>query len=135
MDLLKMLAEILGIPQAVEFEETEYAGTMFERPTPTSRSWAEVRPPMHVDLGRGLLQLIAEVRTHRIRMDRVAKCHDSTACFLPDCSPGSGAMHAAVRGILSLRFNKTGRRFMPAYPLKIVGGGENICRQFPVDGP
>lgn len=38
-----------------------------------------------------------------------------------------GALCTLLYGsILSLRVSKTGRRFMPAYPLKIVGG-ENIC--------
>jgi UDP-glucose 4-epimerase len=39
MDLLKMLAEILGIPQAVEFEETEYAGHYVRTPMPINQNW------------------------------------------------------------------------------------------------
>ena len=55
MDLLKMLVEILGIPQTVNSEETEYAGHYVRTPyATTSRSWAEITyPPMHVDLGQG----------------------------------------------------------------------------------
>lgn len=38
-----------------------------------------------------------------------------------------GALCTLLYGsILSLRVSKTGRRFMPTYPLKIIGG-ENIC--------
>lgn len=38
-----------------------------------------------------------------------------------------GALCTLIYGsFLALRVGKTGRRFMPAYPLKIVGGG-NIC--------
>ncbi len=63
MDLLKMLAEILGIPQAVEFEETEYAGHYVRTPyayqPKLGRKYVQ---PMHVDLGQGLLQLIGEVQ-------------------------------------------------------------------------
>ena len=63
MDLLKMLAEILGIPQAVEFEETDYAGHYIRTPyayqPKLGRKYA---PPIHVDLGQGLLQLIGEIQ-------------------------------------------------------------------------
>jgi len=63
MDLLKMLAEILGTPHAVEFEEAEYAGHYVRTPyayqPKLGRKYA---PPMHVDLGQGLLQLISEVQ-------------------------------------------------------------------------
>ena len=63
MDLLKMLAEILGIPQAVEFEETEYAGHYVRTPYAYQpKLGRKYVPPMHVDLGQGLLQLIAEVQ-------------------------------------------------------------------------
>ncbi len=63
MDLLKMLAEILGIPQAVEFEETEYAGHYVRTPYAYQpKLGRKYVPPMHVDLGQGLLQLIGEVQ-------------------------------------------------------------------------
>ena len=63
MDLLKMLAEILGIPQAVEFEETEYAWHYVRTPYAYQpKLGRKYVPPMHVDLGQGLLQLIAEVQ-------------------------------------------------------------------------
>lgn len=65
MDLLKMLAEILGIPQAVEFEETDYAGHYIRTPYAYQpKLGRKYVPPMHVDLGQGLLQLIGEIR-HR----------------------------------------------------------------------
>lgn len=62
MDLLKMLAEILGIPQAVEFEETEYAGHYVRTPYAYQpKLGRKYVPPMHVDLGQGLLQLIENI--------------------------------------------------------------------------
>ncbi len=64
MDLLKMLAEILGIPQAVEFEEAEYAGHYVRTPYAYQpKLGRKYVPPMHVDLGQGLLQLIGEIQS------------------------------------------------------------------------
>lgn len=63
MDLLKMLAEILGIPQAVEFEETDYAGHYIRTPYAYQpKLGRKYVPPIHVDLGQGLLQLIGEIQ-------------------------------------------------------------------------
>jgi UDP-glucose 4-epimerase len=63
MDLLKMLAEILGMPQAVEFEETDYAGHYIRTPYAYQpRLGRKYVSPMHVDLGQGLLQLIGEIQ-------------------------------------------------------------------------
>ncbi len=63
-DLLKMLAEILGISSAIEFVESEshghYVRTPYAYQPKLGRKYV---PPMHVDLGQGLLQLIDEVRT------------------------------------------------------------------------
>ncbi|MDI1270384.1 MAG: NAD(P)-dependent oxidoreductase [Polaromonas sp.] len=63
VDLLKMLAEILGKPDAVEFipgEQTgHYVRTPYAYQPKLGRKYV---PPMHVDLGQGLLQLIDEVR-------------------------------------------------------------------------
>jgi len=63
-DLLKMLAEILGITTAVEFVEKDRPGHYVR--TPYAHQFKLGRKyvlPMHVDLGQGLLQLIDEVRT------------------------------------------------------------------------
>jgi len=66
MDLLKMLAEILGIPQEAEFEETEYAGHYIRTPYAYQpKLGRKYIPPMHVDLGQGLLQLIGEIQNNR----------------------------------------------------------------------
>ncbi len=63
MDLLKMLAEILGIPQSVEFVETEYTGHYIRTPYAYQpKLGRKYTPPMHVDLGQGLLELIGEIR-------------------------------------------------------------------------
>jgi UDP-glucose 4-epimerase len=63
LDLLKMLAEILGMPGAVDFRNESYAGHYVRTPyayqPKLGRKYA---PPLHVDLGQGLLQLIDEVR-------------------------------------------------------------------------
>lgn len=63
MDMLKMLAEILGMPQAVEFVETEYTGHYIRTPYAYQpKLGRKYVPPIHVDLGQGLLQLIGEVQ-------------------------------------------------------------------------
>ena len=63
LDLLKMLAEILGMPQTVEFIESDHAGHYIRTPyayqTRLGRKYA---PPLHVDLGQGLLELIGEIQ-------------------------------------------------------------------------
>lgn len=62
MDLLKMLAEILGMPQAVEFIESDHAGHYIRTPYAyQTRLGRKYVPPLHVDLGQGLLELIGEV--------------------------------------------------------------------------
>lgn len=66
LDLLKMLAEILGIPDAVEFVEGEYAGHYVRTPYAYQpKLGRKYVPPLHVDLGQGLLQLIDEIRRHQ----------------------------------------------------------------------
>lgn len=63
LDLLRMLAEILGIPDAVEFVEGEHIGHYVRTPYAYQpKLGRKYVPPMHVDLGQGLLQLIDEVR-------------------------------------------------------------------------
>lgn len=63
LDLLKMLAEILGIQDGVDFRNENYAGhyvrTPFAYQPKLGRKYS---PALHVDLGQGLLQLIDEVR-------------------------------------------------------------------------
>jgi len=64
LDLLKMLGEILGINDAVEFTEAEYAGHYIRTPYAYQPKLArKYIPPMHVDLGQGLLQLINEIKS------------------------------------------------------------------------
>lgn len=61
-DLLKMLAEILGKGASVEFVEAEQAGHYVRTPYAYQpKLGRKYVPPMHVDLGQGLLQLIGEV--------------------------------------------------------------------------
>lgn len=63
MDMLKMLAEILGMSQAVEFVETDYLGHYIRTPYAyQAKLGRKYVPPMHVDLGQGLLQLIGEIQ-------------------------------------------------------------------------
>ena len=63
-DLLKMLAEIMGLQNAVDFRNEDYAGHYVRTPyaylPKLGRKYAA---PLHVDLGAGLLQLIDEVRS------------------------------------------------------------------------
>ena len=63
VDLLKMLAEILDLPGAVEFVESHHVGHYVRTPYAYQpRLGRKYVPPMHVDLGQGLLQLIEEIQ-------------------------------------------------------------------------
>jgi len=67
VDLLKMLAEILGMPQTVEFIESDHAGHYIRTPYAyQTRLGRKYVPPMHVDLGQGLLELIGEIKKNRL---------------------------------------------------------------------
>jgi UDP-glucose 4-epimerase len=63
IDMLKMLAEILGLPaESVEFVEDKYAGHYVRTPySYQPKLGRKYIPPMHVDLGQGLLQVINEL--------------------------------------------------------------------------
>jgi len=62
-DLLKMIGEILGRPNSVEFVEPKYEAHYVRTPyTYQPKLGRKYVPPMHVDLGQGLLQLIEEVQ-------------------------------------------------------------------------
>jgi len=67
-DLLKMLAEILGMPNDIEFRNESYAGHYVRTPyayqPKLGRKYA---PVLHVDMGQGLLQLIDEIRRKHAR--------------------------------------------------------------------
>ena len=62
-DLLKMLGEVLGLPEdAVEFTDGNYTGHYVRTPySYQPRLGRKFIPPMHVDLGQGLLQVIDEL--------------------------------------------------------------------------
>jgi UDP-glucose 4-epimerase len=62
-DLLGMLSEILGFKGELEFRGEDYAGHYIQTPYAYQpKLGLKYVPPMHVDLGQGLLQLIDEVR-------------------------------------------------------------------------
>lgn len=64
LDLLEMLAEILGLSNAVEFVEGDQPGHYVRTPYAYQpKLGRKYVPPMHVDLGQGLLQLIDDVRS------------------------------------------------------------------------
>lgn len=66
MDMLKMLAEILGMPQSVEFVESDHAGHYIRTPYAYQpKLGRKYVPPMHVDLGQGLLELIRDIQGSR----------------------------------------------------------------------
>ncbi|TGK17265.1 NAD(P)-dependent oxidoreductase [Leptospira fluminis] len=66
LDLLKMIAEMLGHPDSVEFSEGEQIGHYVRTPYAYQpKLGRKFIPPMHVDLGQGLLQLIEEVEGKR----------------------------------------------------------------------
>ncbi len=71
LDLLKMLAEILGMPDAVEFVEGKQPGHYVRTPYAYQpKLGRKYVPPMHVDLGQGLLQLIDEVRAGGVNFSK-----------------------------------------------------------------
>jgi UDP-glucose 4-epimerase len=63
LDLLEMLAEILGLENAVEFVPGKQVGHYVRTPYAYQpKLGRKYIPPLHVDLGQGLLQLIDAVR-------------------------------------------------------------------------
>ncbi|TGL45822.1 NAD-dependent epimerase/dehydratase family protein [Leptospira perdikensis] len=66
LDLLKMLAEILGKPESVEFSEKDQVGHYIRTPYAyLPKIGRKYIPPLHMDLGQGLLQLIEEVKQNQ----------------------------------------------------------------------
>jgi UDP-glucose 4-epimerase len=66
LDLLHMLAEILGMKDAVQFVKGDQPGHYVRTPYAYQpRLGRKYVPPMHVDLGQGLLQLIEDVQSRR----------------------------------------------------------------------
>lgn len=64
LDMLKMLAEILGLSSAVEFVEATHSGHYVRTPYAYQpKLGRKYVSPMHVDLGQGLLQIINEIAT------------------------------------------------------------------------
>jgi UDP-glucose 4-epimerase len=63
IDLLKMLAEILGLKQEVEFINSEQVGHYIRTPYAYKpKLGRKYVPQLHIDLGQGLLQLIQEAK-------------------------------------------------------------------------
>jgi len=71
-DLLKTVAEILGIPNSVEFVNKKLQGHYVRTPYAYEpKIGRKYSPNLHVDLGQGLLQLIAEIeKNSRMRDER-----------------------------------------------------------------
>ena len=63
INMLKILSEILGFsPKTVKFSEDKYAGHYVRTPYAYQpKLGRKYIPPMHVDLGQGLLQVINEI--------------------------------------------------------------------------
>jgi UDP-glucose 4-epimerase len=71
IDLLEMLAEILGLKNKIEFIPDVQPGHYVRTPYAyQSRIGRKYVPQMHVDLGQGLLQLIQAVRESIISSER-----------------------------------------------------------------
>ena len=68
LDVLKMLAEILGFPEnGVEFINSNYLGHYVRTPYAYKPEIGKKYiPAMHVDLGQGLLQIINEINNENI---------------------------------------------------------------------
>ncbi len=76
LDLLEMLAEILGLKNAVQFIAGEQAGHYVRTPYAYQpKLGRKYVPPMHVDLGQGLLQLIDVVRSSTMDAASGSACH------------------------------------------------------------
>jgi UDP-glucose 4-epimerase len=70
IDLLKMLAEILGFPDSVEFVDGEYPGHYKRTPYAyLPKLGRKYVPSFHVDLGQGLMQLVDEARAKDIEQN------------------------------------------------------------------
>jgi UDP-glucose 4-epimerase len=65
IDMLKMLVEILGFPEkSVKFIEEQYVGHYIRTPYAYQpKLGRKYIPPVHVDLGQGLLQVINEINS------------------------------------------------------------------------
>lgn len=63
LDLLEMLAEILGLSNAVQFVEGDQPGHYVRTPYAYQpKLGRKYVPPLHVDLGQGLLELIGAIQ-------------------------------------------------------------------------
>jgi UDP-glucose 4-epimerase len=64
MDMIKMLAEILNLPEeAIQFVDGDYTGHYVRTPYAYQpKLGRKFIPPIHVDLGQGILQVIAELQ-------------------------------------------------------------------------
>jgi len=75
LDLLQMLAEILNLRGAVQFAEGEQPGHYVRTPYAYQpRLGRKYTPPLHVDLGQGLLQLIEDVRQRQLLSKSPRSC-------------------------------------------------------------
>ncbi len=69
VDMLKMLAEILNLPnQSVEFIEDKYAGHYVRTPYAYQpKLGRKYIPPIHVDLGQGLIEVISNISSKGLK--------------------------------------------------------------------
>jgi len=67
IDMLKILAEILGLsPESVKFIDDKYVGHYVRTPySYQPKLGRKYIPPIHVDLGQGLIQIIGEYQDNR----------------------------------------------------------------------
>jgi UDP-glucose 4-epimerase len=67
LDMLKMLSEILGLSgENIEFIDGDYAGHYIRTPySYQPKLGRKYIPPLHVDLGQGLLQVIDEISNQK----------------------------------------------------------------------
>jgi UDP-glucose 4-epimerase len=65
-DMLKMLAEILNIKKKIDFKENKNSGHYIRTPYAYQpKIGKKYIPPLHVDFGQGLIQLINEIRAKK----------------------------------------------------------------------
>ena len=73
VDLLKMLAEILGLPQEIDFIDSSHAGHYIRTPYAyQAQLGLKYSPLLHVDLGQGLIELINDIQKEALSKEGIS---------------------------------------------------------------
>lgn len=73
VDLLKMLAEILGLSQEIDFVDSSHAGHYIRTPYAyQTQLGLKYSPLLHIDLGQGLIELINEIQKENLPKEDIS---------------------------------------------------------------